>query len=95
VASAGIELQRHGADLIGRCPLHEDRTPSLVVSPEKNLWHCLGACQTGGAVIDWVMKMRRVSFCMPSHEKVALLPPEHRDLEIKCMAISICRGTDT
>ena len=39
VASAGIELQRHGADLLGRCPFHEDRTPSLVVSPEKNLWH--------------------------------------------------------
>jgi DNA primase len=43
----GIELARHGADLIGRCPFHDDKTPSLVISPKKNLWHCLGACSTG------------------------------------------------
>jgi DNA primase len=33
-----------------------------VISPEKNLWHCLGACQTGGSVIEWVMKAEGVSF---------------------------------
>ena len=62
VEARGIELKRHGANLIGRCPFHEDRTPSLVVSPTKNLWHCLGACQTGGSVIDWVMKVEGISF---------------------------------
>lgn len=58
----GIDLVRHGADWLGRCPFHEDKTPSLVVSPSKNLWHCLGACQTGGGPIDWVMKAEGVSF---------------------------------
>jgi DNA primase catalytic core len=58
----GVELKRHGADLIGRCPFHEDRTPSLVITPTKNLWHCLGACQAGGTVIDWVMKAEGISF---------------------------------
>ncbi|MGD9170054.1 MAG: CHC2 zinc finger domain-containing protein [Candidatus Thiodiazotropha sp.] len=58
----GITLKRHGADLIGLCPFHDDKEPSLVISPEKNLWHCLGACQTGGSVIDWVMKAEGVSF---------------------------------
>jgi DNA primase len=58
----GIALKRHGADLIGCCPFHEDRTPSLVITPAKNLWHCLGACQQGGTVIDWVMKAEGVSF---------------------------------
>lgn len=53
---------RHGADLIGRCPFHDDKTPSLVITPGKNLWHCLGACQTGGTVIDWVMRAEGVSF---------------------------------
>jgi DNA primase catalytic core len=62
VAAAGIELVRHGADLIGLCPFHEDHAPSLIVSPEKNLWHCLGKCQTGGSAIDWVMRTRGVSF---------------------------------
>ncbi len=62
VAAAGVDLKRHGADLIGLCPFHEDRGPSLVVTPSKNLWHCLGACQEGGSVIDWVMKAEGVSF---------------------------------
>jgi CHC2-type zinc finger protein/Toprim domain-containing protein/DNA primase-like protein len=58
----GVVLTKHGADLHGRCPFHDDRTPSLVITPTKNLWHCLGACQTGGTVIDWVMKAEGVSF---------------------------------
>jgi len=57
-----VELRRQGKDLVGCCPFHEDRTPSLVVSPAKNLWHCLGACQAGGSVIDWVMRTEGVSF---------------------------------
>lgn len=62
VEAKGIALARHGSDLIGRCPFHDDRTPSLVVSPVKNLWHCMGACQVGGSAIDWVMKAEGVSF---------------------------------
>src|SRR5580658_4057587 len=58
----GVTFTKHGADLIGRCPFHEDKTPSLVVTPAKNLWHCLGACQAGGTVIDWVMRAEGVSF---------------------------------
>lgn len=62
VRSRGIELRKHGADLIGLCPFHDDHEPSLVISAAKNLWHCLGACQTGGSVIDWTMKTQGVSF---------------------------------
>ena len=60
--AGGVAFKKHGSDLIGRCPFHEDKTPSLVVTPAKNLWHCLGACQAGGTVIDWVMKSEGVSF---------------------------------
>lgn len=62
VTSAGVVLERRGKDLVGRCPFHEDRSPSLVVSPGKNLWHCMGACSVGGSVIDWVMRAEGVSF---------------------------------
>jgi DNA primase catalytic core len=62
VQAAGVELRRHGANVVGRCPFHDDQGPSLVVTPSKNLWHCLGACQAGGSVIDWVMRAERVSF---------------------------------
>ena len=62
VEARGIKLARHGADLIGLCPFHDDHEPSLVISQKKNLWHCLGACNIGGTVIDWVMKSEGVSF---------------------------------
>ena len=58
----GIKLHRHGADLLGLCPFHDDRNPSLVITPAKNLWHCLGACNMGGTAIDWVMKANGISF---------------------------------
>jgi len=58
----GIKLHRHGADLLGLCPFHDDRNPSLVITPAKNLWHCLGACNMGGTSIDWVMKANGISF---------------------------------
>ena len=73
VMGFGIELKRHGAELIGTCPFHEDKTPSLVVSPKTNLWHCLGACNVGGSTIDWVMKTRGVSF----RHAVELLRADH------------------
>ena len=61
-AAKGVVLKGHGKDMMGLCPFHEDREPSLVITPEKNLWHCLGACQAGGSVIDWVMRAEGVSF---------------------------------
>ena len=61
VEGAGIELKRAGKDWLGRCPFHDDREASLVVTPGKNLWHCFG-CQIGGGPIDWVMKHKGVSF---------------------------------
>ncbi|MCP4896168.1 MAG: toprim domain-containing protein [bacterium] len=62
VKGADIELKRKGDSLLGLCPFHDDKEPSLVVTPSKNLWNCLGACGTGGSVIDWVMKAEGVSF---------------------------------
>lgn len=61
IEAAGIALRPAGKDLLGRCPFHEDREASLVVTPAKNLWHCF-ACQIGGGPIDWMMKSKSVSF---------------------------------
>lgn len=74
VGAAGVELKSVGADLRGRCPFHDDKGPSLVVTPGKNLWHCLGACGAGGSVIDWVMKSQGLSF----RHAVELLRADHR-----------------
>ncbi len=84
----GVKLKKHGSDLIGLCPFHDDREPSLVVTPEKNLWHCLGACQAGGTVIDWVMKAEGLSFrhavevLRKDHLSLAAEPPKGRPPKI-------------
>ena len=87
----GVELKRHGADLIGLCPFHEDHSPSLVISPQKNLWNCLGACGKGGSVIDWVMRAEGISF----RHAVELLRHHHlplaATLQAKLPQRSTCR----
>ena len=62
VEASGVALEKRGGDHVGRCPFHDDKTPSLVVTPAKNLFHCFGACDAGGDVIAWVMKREGVSF---------------------------------
>lgn len=76
VAGFGVELTGTGANLVGRCPFHDDRTPSLIVTPETNLWRCMGKCNIAGSTIDWVMKTRGVSF----RHAVELLRADHPSL---------------
>jgi DNA primase len=58
VESQGHAVTRQGKDAAIRCPFHEgDDTPSLVISPVSNLFHCF-ACEAAGSVIDGVMKTR-------------------------------------
>ena len=62
IEAQGVKLVSQGKDLACRCPWHDgDDTPSCIVSPKTNLWHCFG-CDAGGSVIDWVMRMHKVSF---------------------------------
>jgi DNA primase len=62
IEAQGLKLISQGKDLACRCPWHEgDDTPSCIVSPKTNLWHCFG-CDAGGSVIDWVMRTHKVSF---------------------------------
>ena len=62
VRSKGIVLQAHGSkDLCGLSPFTDEKTPSFIVTPSKNLWHCMSSGQ-GGSVIDFVMLYDGVSF---------------------------------
>jgi len=62
IEGQGHTLISQGKDLACRCPWHEgDDTPSCIVSPQTNLWHCFG-CDAGGSVIDWIMRSHSVSF---------------------------------
>jgi DNA primase len=67
IESRGVKLTRRGKNFVGLCPFHEDRKPSLVVNPERQLWNCFGACKTrggksGGDVFTFVAQKDGVSF---------------------------------
>jgi len=57
-----LQLQKAGRSLKAPCPFHNERTPSFIVSPERQTWHCFGACGTGGDVITFVMKKEAMEF---------------------------------
>lgn len=59
--SQGLTVTKQGKDSVVSCPFHEEDTPSCIISPKTNLFHCFG-CGAGGSVIDWVMKTQGVSF---------------------------------
>lgn len=59
---AGVKLTKRGKDYRGCCPFHDDKTPSFIITADKNLWNCLGACGEGGDVISFVRKVEGVSF---------------------------------
>src|SRR5437899_12273763 len=61
VVSGRTALRRAGARYIGRCPFHEERTPSFSVNPVDKLYHCFG-CGVGGDVITFVKETENVDF---------------------------------
>lgn len=61
VRSRGVALTAKGGDLVGLCPFHEDKNPSLHVTPGKGLWRCV-SCQATGNVIQFVQRFDGVSF---------------------------------
>ena len=69
----GVELKKHGTELVGICPFHtDDSEPNLVINPQQNTWNC-AVCQTGGTCIEWVMGMEGISF----RHSVELLREDH------------------
>ena len=61
VISDRILLKKSGANYKGLCPFHSEKTPSFIVSPAKQIFHCFG-CNEGGNVYQFVMKIENISF---------------------------------
>ena len=57
-----MQLKKAGRNFKGNCPFHQEKTPSFVVSPDRQLWRCFGSCGIGGDAIAFYMKYENLSF---------------------------------
>lgn len=56
-----IPVKAVGGNFQALCPFHGEKTPSLVISPDKQIWHCFG-CGKGGDIFSFLMDMEGLSF---------------------------------
>ncbi|MCF7916217.1 MAG: DNA primase [Candidatus Omnitrophica bacterium] len=61
VISGYLSLKKTGSNFKARCPFHSEKTPSFVVSPQKQIFHCFG-CGQGGGVFQFLMQIEKINF---------------------------------
>ncbi|HJF87356.1 MAG TPA: DNA primase [Companilactobacillus farciminis] len=61
VVSPYVQLKKQGRNLFGKCPFHEERTPSFSVNEEKQIFHCF-SCGRGGNAFSFLMEIENLSF---------------------------------
>ncbi len=72
VISSFIPLKRHGRNYMGLCPFHSEKTPSFVVSEQKQIFNCFG-CHVGGDVFKFVKEYKSISFIEAVQEVAELV----------------------
>ncbi len=61
VVSDFVNLHRRGANYVGLCPFHNEKTPSFYVTPSKGFCHCFG-CGKGGTPVNFIMEHEQISY---------------------------------
>ncbi len=84
-----VQLQRAGRNYKGLCPFHTEKTPSFIVFPESQRWHCFGACSTGGDVFSFIMRRENMDF----GEALRLLA-ERAGVELEPLSVGAIEGRE-
>jgi DNA primase len=61
VLSDYLQMKKAGSNYKALCPFHQEKTPSFMASPAKQIFHCFG-CHAGGNVFTFIQKLENVSF---------------------------------
>lgn len=78
-----VQLKKAGANLLGLCPFHTEKTPSFTVSPTKQFYHCFG-CGKNGTAISFLIDYVGLGFVDAVHElanSVGMTVPDDRGIE--------------
>lgn len=78
IISSFMPIKKHGRNFMGLCPFHSEKTPSFVVSEEKQIFNCFG-CHTGGDVFKFVKEYKSISFFEAVQEVAEIVGIELED----------------
>ncbi|MBI4709766.1 MAG: hypothetical protein HY759_01455 [Nitrospirae bacterium] len=77
IVSEYVALKKAGQNYKGLCPFHTEKTPSFMVSPSKQIFHCFG-CGSGGDIFTFLTRHENLSF----NEAAIILAPQPRGSEL-------------
>ncbi len=76
-----VALKKYGSNFKALCPFHNEKSPSFVVNPDKQIFHCFG-CSVGGNVVSFVMRQERLEFPQAIRflaEQMGIVIPESQE----------------